>query len=753
MKKPIRLSIIATLLIGGGVLSCGLIPEMGYAESSPTRIYTVESRTSLYQIALQSGLDLRTLRKLNNGSLDKRDELNAGESLLLPANSPLFPLDPLAGKAIASNLPELGMGNDPVPLVSSGEQKTAAAAHAVGAQNWNNMTSDQMKNQAESWAKGQAKAQVVDPLRQQAQELLGKFGKAQVNLAVDDNGSLSKSAFSLFSPWYENDAMVAFSQVGVHRQDNRMIGNLGAGVRFDQGDWLFGANTFLDQDISRNHSRLGLGLEWWADNLKLASNYYHPLSGWKDSKDFDDYLERPARGFDVRAQGYLPVYQQLGASAVYEQYYGDEVALFGKDNLQKDPHAVTVGVDYTPFPLATLKVSHKMGKDGKNNTELGLQVSYQLGTPLEKQLDPGNVAAMRSLKGSRYDLVDRNYDIVLEYKEKAVLSLDLAAVPATLLEGDVYMMQPLVRSKYRITSVSWHGDAVPLLLVPTAGANNPQGWQITLPAWDATPGATNLYTLSISIVDEKGHQATSNDVEIRVGQQRLGRLFIDGDSAMPATGLDADAVKLSAHLEDHLGKSINDAALAPVWVARSLYSGAVVPLVTGPTCPTDEDGFPDACLRVVHTATEVRDGITYYVSSLISNQPGTFIITTDLGAYGVTNAKTITFTSASPMETVVARAEIRDPAGEDLLTTHNAPQVGVTYTVVLFDENDVDVTETLPADEVHWALDGTNTAGCAITLDNHDTGMTGYTFTPRPNASSNSGVVCGDQGFGLKVNY
>ncbi|WP_455772792.1 inverse autotransporter beta domain-containing protein [Yersinia intermedia] len=319
-----------------------------------------------------------------------------------------------------------------------------------------------MKDQATNWAKGQAKAQVVDPLRQQAQEFLGQFGKAQVNLAVDDNGSLSKSAFSLFSPWYENDAMVVFSQIGVHRQDNRMIGNLGAGVRFDQGDWLAGANTFLDQDISRNHSRLGLGLEWWADNLKLASNYYHPLSGWKDSKDFDNYLERPARGFDVRAQGYLPAYQQLGASAVYEQYYGDEVALFGKDNLQKDPRAVTVGVDYTPFPLATLKVSHKMGKDGKNNSELGLQVSYQIGTPLEKQLDPGNVAAMRSLKGSRYDLVDRNYDIVLEYKEKAALALDLAAVPATLLEGDVYMMQPLVRSKYRITVPVHTGDAVRL---------------------------------------------------------------------------------------------------------------------------------------------------------------------------------------------------------------------------------------------------------------------------------------------------
>ncbi|MCW8114257.1 inverse autotransporter beta domain-containing protein, partial [Yersinia intermedia] len=272
MKKTFRLSLVASLLVGGGILSFGLTSEPGYAKAPETRLYTVESRTSLYQIALQSGVRVNELRKLNKGSLNKRDTLEPGESLLLPASSPLFPVDPLAGKVIASDLPELGMGNDPVPLngVGAGEQKTASVAQAVGAQDWNNMTSDQMKNQAESWAKNKAKAQVVDPLRQQAQELLGKFGKAQVNLAVDDKGSLSKSSFSLFTPWYENDAMVAFSQAGIHDQDGRMIGNLGAGVRFDQGTWLFGANTFLDQDISRNHSRLGLGLEWWADNVKLA---------------------------------------------------------------------------------------------------------------------------------------------------------------------------------------------------------------------------------------------------------------------------------------------------------------------------------------------------------------------------------------------------------------------------------------------------------------------------------------------------
>ncbi|WET16072.1 hypothetical protein P2W49_05770 [Yersinia intermedia] len=39
---------------------------------------------------MQSGVHVNELRKLNKGSLDTRDELNAGESLLLPANSPCF---------------------------------------------------------------------------------------------------------------------------------------------------------------------------------------------------------------------------------------------------------------------------------------------------------------------------------------------------------------------------------------------------------------------------------------------------------------------------------------------------------------------------------------------------------------------------------------------------------------------------------------------------------------------------------------
>ncbi|MBZ4948564.1 inverse autotransporter beta domain-containing protein, partial [Salmonella enterica subsp. enterica serovar Typhimurium] len=36
------------------------------------------------------------------------------------------------------------------------------------------------------------------------------------------------------------------------------------------------------------------------------------------------------------------------------------------------------------------------------------------------QLDPDAVGALRSLAGSRYDLTDRNNDIILEYRKQEV---------------------------------------------------------------------------------------------------------------------------------------------------------------------------------------------------------------------------------------------------------------------------------------------------------------------------------------------
>lgn len=110
-----------------------------------------------------------------------------------------------------------------------------------------------------------------------------------------------------------------------------------------------GHQLLFDHDLSRYHSRAGIGAEYWRDYLKLSSNGYLRLTNWRSAPELDnDYEARPANGWDVRAESWLPAWPHLGGKLVYEQYYGDEVALFDKDDRQSNPHAITAGLNYTP---------------------------------------------------------------------------------------------------------------------------------------------------------------------------------------------------------------------------------------------------------------------------------------------------------------------------------------------------------------------------------------------------------------------
>ncbi|VFS45147.1 LysM peptidoglycan-binding domain-containing protein [Budvicia aquatica] len=161
MKITMRLSIIALWLMGSGVVMAAHEVTHSAPDSTPaSRLYTVPADSSLYQLALQSGVTVAQLRALNNGGVDRRELMKAGESLLLPATSPLLPVVDNAGLYV-NNLPELGMGNAPLPKAdkdgkmpaSAMEMKAAGTAQAVGGQDWSNMTGDQAQNQAESWGK------------------------------------------------------------------------------------------------------------------------------------------------------------------------------------------------------------------------------------------------------------------------------------------------------------------------------------------------------------------------------------------------------------------------------------------------------------------------------------------------------------------------------------------------------------------------------------------------------------------------
>lgn len=529
-------------------------------------------KRSLYQIALLSSISVPELREMNAGRYDKKDTVEVGERLVLPENSPILPAlkksdSNTNNQDKYANLPKLGSDDNYDPKADKDALATQVAStlQTLATQDWKQITSSEnggisghvknkAKDYAEDYVRSSVKNQVVDPLKGAAQDFLGQFGTAQLQFDISDKGSFNNINAKLFSPWYDTEDTLIFTQLSFQEYEhNRRIGNFGIGQRWDVADktWLLGYNVFLDHDFQRSHNRLGVGVEAWTDYMKFAVNYYHPLSDWKNSKDFDDYLERAARGFDVRFQGYLPQYPHLGGSLMYEQYYGEKVALFGKDNLQKDPRAITASIDYTPVPLFTVKAEHKRGQDSKKETKAELTMNYRIGMPLKDQIDPDMVQAARSLKGSRYDLVDRNNYIVLEYKEKK-MTVDLGLESLELLEGETYDVSIGVHNAKGIRSVSWSGDMMEIdaaggffcfttgtcnssnWLTPHANINN---WKIVAPDYvDSTgqrrPINTNgKYTLAVTVTDEKGRSAISNSISFEVlpnlNMRKIGVWVID----------------------------------------------------------------------------------------------------------------------------------------------------------------------------------------------------------------------------------
>ncbi|OKP06696.1 putative Bacterial Ig-like domain [Xenorhabdus thuongxuanensis] len=282
----------------------------------------------------------------------------------------------------------------------------------------------ELAEQAKSYALGQVNGMVTS----EAQKWLSQFGTARINFGLDKKGSRKNSSLDLLLPLYDNKAdWLFFSQLGYRNKDSRDTINVGLGGRYFYQDWMYGLNTFYDNDLTGKNQRLGLGGEVWADNIKLAANTYFRVSNWKNSRDFVGYYERPANGYDISGEFFLPAYPNLGAKLTYEQYFGDEVTLFDRDTKQKNPVLATLGLSYTPVPLFTLGVDYKQG-NGHNETQFLANLSYRLGVPLSVQLSPENVAIARTLAGSRYDLVERNNHIVLEHQAKPAAQLSLPEV-------------------------------------------------------------------------------------------------------------------------------------------------------------------------------------------------------------------------------------------------------------------------------------------------------------------------------------
>lgn len=476
----------------------------------------LERWKSAQSVAERFGISVAELRKLNQFRTFARgfDNVRQGDELDVPA------------QVSESNL-------TPPPGNSSGnlEQQIASTSQQIGSLLAEDMNSEQAANMARGWASSQASGAMTD--------WLSRFGTARITLGVDEDFSLKNSQFDFLHPWYETPDNLFFSQHTLHRTDERTQINNGLGWRHFTPTWMSGINFFFDHDLSRYHSRAGIGAEYWRDYLKLSSNGYLRLTNWRSAPELDnDYEARPANGWDVRAEGWLPAWPYLGGKLVYEQYYGDEVALFDKDDRQSNPHAITAGLNYTPFPLMTFSAEQRQGKQGENDTRFAVDFTWQPGSAMQKQLDPNEVAARRSLAGSRYDLVDRNNNIVLEYRKKELVRLTLTD-PVTGKSGEVKSLVSSLQTKYALKGYNVEATALEAAggKVVTTGKDI----LVTLPGYrfTSTPETDNTWPIEVTAEDVKGNLSNREQSMVVVQAPTLSQK--DSSVSLSTQTLNADS--------------------------------------------------------------------------------------------------------------------------------------------------------------------------------------------------------------------
>ncbi|CRG48655.1 inverse autotransporter invasin Inv [Yersinia wautersii] len=600
----------------------------------------------------------------------------------------------------------------------------------------NKMISTGVRLASSGRASDMAHSMVGDAVNQEIKQWLNRFGTAQVNLNFDKKLSLKESSLDWLAPWYDSASFLFFSQLGIRNKDSRNTLNLGVGIRTLENGWLYGLNTFYDNDLTGHNHRIGLGAEAWTDYLQLAANGYFRLNGWHSSRDFSDYKERPATGGDLRANAYLPVLPQLGGKLMYEQYTGERVALFGKDNLQRNPYAVTAGINYTPVPLLTVGVDQRMGKSSKHETQWNLQMNYRLGESFQSQLSPSAVAGTRLLAESRYNLVDRNNNIVLEYQKQQVVKLTLSPATVSGLPGQVYQVGAQIQGASAVKKIIWN-DAE---LIAAGGTLTPLSttqFSLVLPPYKRTvqvsrvtgspneAGLTaNFYSLSAVAVDHQGNRSNSSTLVVTVQQPQLTlTAAVIGDGA-PANGKTALTVEFT--VADFEGKP-----LAGQEVVITTSNGALPNKITE---KTDANGVARIAL------TNTTGGVTVVTAEVEGQRQS--VDTHFVEGVIAADKSTLAAVPAS----IIADGLMASTITLDLKDTYGDPQVGANVAFdttlgnmgVITDHNDGTYSAPLTSTTLGVATVTVKVDGAAFSVPSV---TVNFTADPIPDAGRSSFTV------------
>ena len=319
-------------------------------------------------------------------------------------------------------------------------------------------------------------------------------------------------------PFFSNSegehASTWFIQPGVVFNDGdtyngRDFAHIGIGYRSKNADRFYGVNAFYDHDLTRSHRRGSIGVEYGIDYLKLAGNYYFPLSDWQGSDDrfhiFGDTLleERPAQGFDARIRGYLPSNPAFSAEFSYQQFLGDHVEVSNGGDPVDSPYQLDLALNFQPVPLVGFSVGYTEEEGGESGFNMNTTMTYQIGVPLSKQLDTEMVAAAGSVDMQMLGLVDREHNIRLEYREQqqqqAPLDIRFNQVEYRVKEGSQNLLSQWLEvsgDKHSIVAVNYGGT----------GKSHVENNTVYVAPWleGAMGYSTNQYTLDATVTRADG---------------------------------------------------------------------------------------------------------------------------------------------------------------------------------------------------------------------------------------------------------
>lgn len=482
-----------------------------------------------------------------------------------------------------------------------------------------------------------------------AEQWLNQFGTAKVQLSMDSDGSWGQSSVDLFTTLFESEKSLWFTQLGLRAPNSRITANVGGGYRtYYIDNWMLGGNVFVDKDFTGQNQRIGFGSEAWTNYLKFSANEYMGISGWQDSRDFNGYVEKSSDGFDLQAEGYLPAYPQAGAKLLYEKYYGSKVALFNTDSLQKNPSAITLGINYSPIPLISFEASYRKGQDSMDDTAVKASIHYEFGRNWRFQIEPDNVRSMRTLAGSRHDLVERNNQIIMQYHKKSdsdIAKLSLQSI-ADNASADGQMQNALqVRATnsgnlpIRNALVTWSTTGSARFLSPTAVTND-EGL--------ATAYLTDTRSEVVQVTAKSGSAAASQSSHFTITTASHISLVLTKDNSA------ADGLAANSGLA-----TITDVNNKPIANSRVSWSVSAPAMLQHAELTTDAKGQVRTSFTSL-TAGEVNlkinvgdvseDQVAHFIANSDKAQITDFAVTTDnRPADGVT-----------PDNAIVT---VKDPAG------------------------------------------------------------------------------------------